>query len=72
MSTSQGWAISLETVISKISKVLDTARSSKVPVIFLQNGWDAEYIEELFVRLKELYKLCSGRIFAIIGLEVTD
>lgn len=34
-----------ETIIPRISKVLDTARAAKVPVVFLQNGWDAEYIE---------------------------
>lgn len=33
------------TIIPKIAKVLDTARAAKVPVIFLQNGWDAEYVE---------------------------
>ena len=32
-------------VIPKIGKVLDSARASKVPVIYLQNGWDPEYIE---------------------------
>ena len=32
-------------VIPKIAKVLDTARAAKIPVVFLQNGWDPEYIE---------------------------
>lgn len=32
-------------VIAKISKVLDTARAAQVPVVFLQNGWDAGYVE---------------------------
>ncbi|WP_067733819.1 pyrimidine utilization protein B [Novosphingobium naphthalenivorans] len=32
-------------VIGKIAEVLDTARSAGMPVIFLQNGWDAGYTE---------------------------
>lgn len=32
-------------IIPKIAKVLDTARAAKMPVIFLQNGWDADYVE---------------------------
>jgi ureidoacrylate peracid hydrolase len=32
-------------IIPKINKVLVSARAAKVPVIFLQNGWDAEYTE---------------------------
>ncbi|TZG27540.1 pyrimidine utilization protein B [Sphingomonas montanisoli] len=32
-------------VIGKIGAVLDTARTAGVPVIFLQNGWDADYVE---------------------------
>ncbi|MEG3176147.1 pyrimidine utilization protein B [Sphingomonas sp. RB3P16] len=31
--------------IGKIAQVLDTARAAGVQVIFLQNGWDAEYQE---------------------------
>ena len=31
--------------IAQIAKVLDTARAAAIPVIFLQNGWDAEYVE---------------------------
>ena len=32
-------------VIGRIAQVLDTARGSGVPVVYLQNGWDADYIE---------------------------
>jgi ureidoacrylate peracid hydrolase len=32
-------------VIGRIGQVLDTARAASMPVIFLQNGWDAEYVE---------------------------
>jgi ureidoacrylate peracid hydrolase len=32
-------------IIPRISKVLDTARAAKIPVVFLQNGWDADYVE---------------------------
>ena len=32
-------------VIGQIGKVLDTARTAGVPVIYLQNGWDPEYVE---------------------------
>jgi ureidoacrylate peracid hydrolase len=32
-------------VIDRIATVLDTARGAKLPVIFLQNGWDEEYVE---------------------------
>lgn len=32
-------------IIPTINKVLDTARAAEVPIIFLQNGWDAEYAE---------------------------
>ena len=32
-------------VIGKIAQVLDTARGAGMPVIFLQNGWDADYVE---------------------------
>lgn len=32
-------------IIPRINKVLDTARTAKVPVIFLQNGWDEDYVE---------------------------
>lgn len=32
-------------VIGKIATVLDTARQAGVQVIFLQNGWDTDYVE---------------------------
>ena len=32
-------------VIGKIGQVLDAARGAGMPVIFLQNGWDADYVE---------------------------
>ena len=32
-------------VIGRISQVLDTARGAGMPVIFLQNGWDPDYVE---------------------------
>jgi ureidoacrylate peracid hydrolase len=32
-------------VIGRIGQVLDTARGAGMPVIFLQNGWDADYVE---------------------------
>ena len=32
-------------VIGRIAQVLDTARSAGMPVIFLQNGWDPDYVE---------------------------
>lgn len=32
-------------VIGRIGQVLDSARSAGMPVIFLQNGWDADYVE---------------------------
>lgn len=31
--------------IAKIATVLDAARAAGMPVIYLQNGWDAEYVE---------------------------
>ncbi|WHU01697.1 pyrimidine utilization protein B [Sphingomonas sp. NIBR02145] len=31
--------------IGKIAAVLDTARAAGMPVIYLQNGWDADYVE---------------------------
>jgi ureidoacrylate peracid hydrolase len=31
--------------IAQITKVLDTARAAAMPVIFLQNGWDPDYVE---------------------------
>ncbi len=31
--------------IGKIATVLDTARAAGVPVIYLQNGWDPDYVE---------------------------
>lgn len=32
-------------VIGRIAQVLDTARAAGMPVIYLQNGWDADYVE---------------------------
>lgn len=32
-------------VIGRIAQVLDTARGAGIPVIFLQNGWDPDYVE---------------------------
>lgn len=32
-------------VIGRIGQVLDTARSAGMQVVFLQNGWDADYVE---------------------------
>lgn len=32
-------------VIGRIGQVLDTARSAGMQVVFLQNGWDSEYVE---------------------------
>ena len=32
-------------VIGRIGQVLDTARAAGMPVIYLQNGWDADYVE---------------------------
>jgi ureidoacrylate peracid hydrolase len=32
-------------VTGKIAAVLDTARAAGIPIIFLQNGWDAGYVE---------------------------
>ncbi len=34
-----------ERVIERSARVLDTARRAKMPVIFFQNGWDADYLE---------------------------
>ena len=34
-----------ERVITQTIKVLDTARRAGMPVIFFQNGWDADYVE---------------------------
>ncbi|MES3107894.1 pyrimidine utilization protein B [Sphingomonas aurantiaca] len=31
--------------IAQITKVLATARAAAMPVVFLQNGWDADYVE---------------------------
>ncbi len=31
--------------IGQIAKVLETARAAGMPVVFLQNGWDADYVE---------------------------
>ena len=32
-------------VIGRIGQVLDTARAAAIPIIFLQNGWDGDYVE---------------------------
>lgn len=32
-------------VIGRIAQVLQTARKAGMPVIYLQNGWDADYVE---------------------------
>lgn len=32
-------------VIGRIAQVLDVARGAGMPVIYLQNGWDADYVE---------------------------
>lgn len=32
-------------VIDRIAQVLDTARGAGMPVVFLQNGWDPDYVE---------------------------
>jgi ureidoacrylate peracid hydrolase len=32
-------------VIGRIVQVLETARGAGMPVVFLQNGWDSEYVE---------------------------
>jgi ureidoacrylate peracid hydrolase len=32
-------------VIDQIAKVIETARAARMPVVFLQNGWDADYVE---------------------------
>ncbi|WP_343527558.1 pyrimidine utilization protein B [Sphingomonas sp.] len=32
-------------VIGRIAQVLKTARAANMPVIYLQNGWDADYVE---------------------------
>jgi ureidoacrylate peracid hydrolase len=32
-------------VIGRIGQVLDVARGAGIPVVFLQNGWDADYVE---------------------------
>ena len=34
-----------DAVIGQIARVLETARAVGMPVIYLQNGWDAEYVE---------------------------
>lgn len=31
--------------IARIAKVLETARGAGMPVVFLQNGWDPDYVE---------------------------
>jgi ureidoacrylate peracid hydrolase len=32
-------------VIGNIARVLDAARAAGMPIVFLQNGWDADYVE---------------------------
>lgn len=32
-------------VIARIAQVLDAARTAGLPIIFLQNGWDPDYVE---------------------------
>jgi ureidoacrylate peracid hydrolase len=32
-------------VIARVAKVVETARAAGMPVIFLQNGWDTDYVE---------------------------
>ena len=32
-------------VIGRVAQVLDTARAAGMPVVFLQNGWDPDYVE---------------------------
>ena len=32
-------------VIGRIAQVLDVARGAGMPVVFLQNGWDSDYVE---------------------------
>jgi ureidoacrylate peracid hydrolase len=32
-------------VIGRIAQVLDVARSAGMPVVYLQNGWDSDYVE---------------------------
>lgn len=32
-------------VIGNIARVLETARGAGMPVVYLQNGWDADYVE---------------------------
>ena len=32
-------------VIARVAAVLDTARAAGLPVVYLQNGWDADYTE---------------------------
>jgi ureidoacrylate peracid hydrolase len=34
-----------ERVIERSKRVLETARRAQMPVIFFQNGWDADYVE---------------------------
>lgn len=34
-----------EAVIGQIAQVLEAARTVGMPVVFLQNGWDADYVE---------------------------
>jgi ureidoacrylate peracid hydrolase len=45
LSSLSGDVTDLIPTISKIGTVLSTARSASIPVIFLQNGWDPEYVE---------------------------
>jgi ureidoacrylate peracid hydrolase len=32
-------------VIGNIAKVIETARGAGMPIVFLQNGWDAQYVD---------------------------
>ena len=32
-------------VIGRVAQVLDTARAAGMPIVFLQNGWDPDYVE---------------------------
>jgi ureidoacrylate peracid hydrolase len=32
-------------VVAQTAKVLETARSAGLPIVYFQNGWDADYVE---------------------------
>lgn len=34
-----------QSVISKVAKAIEAARASDITVVFLQNGWDSQYVE---------------------------